>query len=100
MSGFKPGRSGNPKGRPKEYQELKELCREYTFEAVEALVEVLRTGQNREKVIAANALLDRGYGKAEQYVDVSGTVTKFVVRLPPQMDKVEDWQKNYAPKVQ
>lgn len=97
---WKPGVSPNPKGRPKEFKELKELCREYTFEAVAALVDVLRTGQPRERVIAANAILDRGYGKPEQSVEVSGEVTKFVVRLPVQAPSVDEWQKTYKPKVQ
>ena len=100
MGGFKKGQSGNPKGRPKEYTELKALCREYTTEAVAALVEVLRTGQAREKVLAANALLDRGYGKPEQSVDLKGEITKYVIRVPAVTTSAEEWAEQHKPKIQ
>ena len=35
--GFKKGRSGNPGGRPKEIGEVRELARQYTPQAIEAL---------------------------------------------------------------
>lgn len=94
---WKDGESGNPGGRPKQYAELKALCRQYTEEAVNALVDVLRTGAPRERVIAANALLDRGYGKPEQSIDVSGEVTKFVIRAPAQALAVEEWKTRHRP---
>jgi hypothetical protein len=66
---FKPGKSGNPGGRPKlpeDVKHVRELARQYTASAVAALVEVLESDSASGKVAAANALLDRGWGKAEQ----------------------------------
>lgn len=66
---FKAGKSGNPGGRPKlpeDVRHVRELARQYTQAAVDALVEVLGSDGAAGKVAAANALLDRGWGKAEQ----------------------------------
>lgn len=64
--GSKPGerRGGRVAGTPnKVTKTLKELAREYTTEALEALVDVVRNETGAARVSAANAILDRGYGK-------------------------------------
>lgn len=66
---FAPGNKANPGGRPKlpeDVKHVRELAREYTQEAVDGLVAVLKTGSGPARVAAANALLDRGWGKAAQ----------------------------------
>lgn len=65
---FKKGQSGNPGGRPKEVENIKELAREYSAEAIKRLVSWMRSKNPRASVLAANALLDRGYGKPAQFV--------------------------------
>lgn len=71
---FKKGQSGNPGGRPKVAGHVKELARQYTAEAVEALVATLREEKGSARVAAAQALLDRGYGKPTQHVEASVSV--------------------------
>ena len=65
--GSKPGerRGGRKKGTPnKATKEIRELAREYTIEALEALYEIATGGESEAaRVSAANAILDRGYGK-------------------------------------
>jgi len=63
---FAPGQSGNPGGRPKDEHRVGELARSYTLEAIETLVDLMRHGRDeRVRGIAAQALLDRGWGKAK-----------------------------------
>ena len=61
---FLKGHSGNVGGRPRDEQKVAELARSYTREAIETLAELMRSG-NEERVrgTAAQALLDRGWGK-------------------------------------
>ena len=61
---FAPGSSGNPRGRPKDEARVAELARAYTSEAIDTLVELMRYGKDdRVRGTAAQALLDRGWGK-------------------------------------
>ena len=72
---FAPGNSANPGGRPKLPEDIKhvrELARMYTQSAVAALVEVLEGDSASAKVAAANALLDRGWGKPDQTISGPG----------------------------
>jgi hypothetical protein len=72
---WQKGQSGNPGGRPREVADIKELCRKFSRKAVDALVECLESSQERTRVAAAEALLDRGYGRPVQGLEVS--------QLPP-----------------
>ena len=61
---FAPGTSGNPGGRPKDEARVAELARSYTSEAIDTLVDLMRNGRDeRVRGTAAQALLDRGWGK-------------------------------------
>jgi hypothetical protein len=64
------GQSGNPKGRPPADQDVAALCRIHTPECVETLVKAMRTSP-RDAVPAAIALLDRGWGRPKQQLEVS-----------------------------
>jgi len=70
---FISGHSGNAGGRPKDEHRVSELARSYTVEAIETLVDLMRHGKNeRVRGTAAQALLDRGWGKAKVEVATSG----------------------------
>ena len=66
--GFRQG-AGRPSGStnkssPEQSLRLSELAKTYTEEALETLVDVARNGRtDASRVSAANALLDRAYGK-------------------------------------
>ena len=58
------GHSGNAGGRPKDEHKVAELARSFTTEAIDTLVELMRSGKDeRVRGTAAQALLDRGWGK-------------------------------------
>ena len=89
---FKKGQSGNPGGRPKVIAEVKELAREHTGKAVETLVSIMTNPKAAAaaRVSAANALLDRGYGRPPQHV-TGEVAASYVARLPEPAKSAEEW---------
>jgi Family of unknown function (DUF5681) len=64
---FSPGKSGNPGGRPKGIAEVRELARKHTKDAITTLAELMnKAGSEQARIMAANSLLDRGWGKPTQ----------------------------------
>jgi hypothetical protein len=61
---FQKGVSGNPGGKSKIPKEVQTLAREYTADAIKALVTALK--EPNERVKAADILLERGWGKVTQ----------------------------------
>src|SRR5204862_1251576 len=62
-----PGSSPNPGGRPRVVEDIRDLAREHTETAINALVHIAEKGkQESARVAAASALLDRGGGKPTQ----------------------------------
>ncbi|MBK7352165.1 MAG: hypothetical protein IPI92_20110 [Gemmatimonadetes bacterium] len=76
VAGFKKGASGNPGGRPKKTPEqitLEEKCKEMTPEALATITQIMTDGENeRNRLAAAQYVIDRGWGKARQ--EVVGTM--------------------------
>jgi hypothetical protein len=79
---FRPGQSGNPTGRPKRpatietrriFRDVLTAARERTQDAIDTLASIMRDPKApaAARVSAAQALLDRGYGKPAQAIEVS-----------------------------
>ena len=73
---FRKGVSGNPGGRPKVLGDVQQLARQKSPEAINTLSNIMHDEKAppAARVAAANALLDRGYGKPTQ--PISQTVAK------------------------
>jgi hypothetical protein len=78
---FPKGTSGNPKGRPKEHQEVKAAAREDTIEAIETLAFWMRSKDSRTSILAADKLLDRGWGKASQDVKLQAELGRGLAEI-------------------
>jgi len=71
---FQAGKSGNPGGRPKIPQHIREMARALTEEAIETAAQIMRNPEETgtARMSAVNAILDRGWGKPSQPLDGDG----------------------------
>jgi chemotaxis receptor (MCP) glutamine deamidase CheD len=82
--GFKPGSSGNPGGRSRRHiGDLSREARRYASLALTTLVKIAKNGAERNKLVAARELLDRGYGRPVQAIDML-TAGKKLSELTPE----------------
>lgn len=73
---FKKGQVANPRGRPKRDLDLAVMARQFTGESIKTIVAAMRSRDApwNVRVAAAGALLDRGYGRAPQTINLSNSV--------------------------
>lgn len=72
MAEFKKGQSGNPGGRPKVEGEVRSLAQQHGPAALQRLVALMKSKNERVAVVAAQAILDRAYGKPPQALQLEG----------------------------
>ena len=63
-----------PLSRPVTPEEIIDRCRQYGPASVDTLADVAANGSDSARVTAASTLLDRGFGKVGQQVELSGSV--------------------------
>lgn len=69
---FQAGQSGNPGGRPRVPEEVKEAFRAASGDACRVLCEIVNdfSAKDSDRIRAAEVILDRAWGKPVQAVDV------------------------------
>jgi hypothetical protein len=73
---WRPGRSGNPAGRPKPEVDIAALARKHGTKCIEVVVRLMtRSKDEKIKLAAAIALLDRGFGRPKQEMDINSNST-------------------------
>lgn len=81
LANLRPQRKGepsrNPRGRPKKDYDLAKEAQKHARAAIQALAECVqdRKASYQARISAAGELLDRGFGKAPQSLDVKHTMT-------------------------
>ena len=86
---FQPGRSGNVRGRPKRDLDLAAEARLHAQAAIKALADIVNDAEAPPptRISAASELLDRGFGRAPQSIDMkhkhdfSADLSAFLARL-------------------
>lgn len=73
--GRRPG-AGRKKGQVNKITaDIREAAQTFTNDALNVLAQIMREGESEAaRVAAANSILDRGYGKPRQAVDVDANV--------------------------
>lgn len=70
---FTKGKSGNPGGRPKDYPGFREAMRDMGPLAVKQLRLIFKSGSEESRLSAAKFVLEMGWGKAAQAVQLTGS---------------------------
>jgi len=94
---FKKGQSGNPKGKGAPWNII-ERAREIGPKAIDMIVTIMDdvTAEPRVRLDAAKYIVDRGYGKPYQAIELTGT-DKGPLRVVSGAPLTEEqWEKTYA----
>lgn len=78
--------------------EIKSLARAHTESALRVLAAIMNKSDAPEsaRVAAAQALLDRGWGKSTQFIEAE-TTHRYVARVPEKKATATEWQKHHSP---
>lgn len=78
--------------------EIRSLARAHTAAALKTLAGIMDQPEApaAARVAAAQALLDRGWGKAVQFVEAE-TTHRYVARVPDKKANATEWQQQHAP---
>ena len=79
--------------------DIRSLARSHTESALRVLSSIMNepSAPHAARVAAANSLIDRGWGRAHQSIEISGDVKHNVIRAPVLEITTEAWSEKHAP---
>ena len=79
--------------------EIRSMARQHTEHALRVLYQIMNDerAHHSARISAAQYLLDRGWGKAPQSLEITGEVKHNVIRAPAMAASTEDWSNTHAP---
>src|SRR5690242_14257348 len=63
---WQPGKSGNPGGRTIEYKECVRMAKEASPRAMQRLIELMESSDERVAIMAADKIMERAWGKPKE----------------------------------
>ena len=80
---WRPGQSGNPSGHSGEYGIAVRLARQHSARAVERLVELMESTDERVATVACQAVLDRAFGKPRPTIEKQNNLEDRIAAMSP-----------------
>ena len=79
--------------RPPLFRVIREAFKAKAPQALEVLTRCLQSDDDRIAMMAAQAILDRGYGKPTQSIDanINDDPVRYIVELPEKSATTEEW---------
>lgn len=79
--------------------EIRSLARTHTEAALRTLVSIMNNerAHSSVRISAAQYLLDRGWGKAPQSLEIIGEITNKVIRAPAMAVTAQAWSETHSP---
>lgn len=97
---WKPGQSGNPKGRAPPAVDIGELARKHGPRCIDVVARLLVDKDRKLRLAAAVALLDRGFGRPLQSMAVSGSTAIELHLVAARMVSGQILEGSIAPEVE
>ncbi len=79
---WQPGQSGNPLGRPKTPEAVKKAYKEHSLEAMDRLVALMRSEDERIALEASRYITDRAFGRPTEKIAGDEDGTPIIVQQP------------------
>ena len=79
--------------------EIRSLARSHTERALNTLTDIMNNDRAplQCRISAAQYILDRGWGKAPQSLEITGDVKHSVIRAPAIAASTQEWTETHAP---